>query len=134
MSKPDDALLAKLSKLSPAQREALLQKLQQKKSRKTPSMRDMPIILHERNESHYALSFAQQRLWFLEQLNPGQATYNIAAALRLSGDLKPELLEQTFKRIIQRHESLRTVFINTAEGARQQVLDQCQLPLQILQS
>ena len=123
MSKPDQALLAKLSKLSPAQREALLKKLQQKKSQKAPSISALPITVQDRDGQDFALSFAQQRLWFLEQLNPGQATYNIAAALRLSGPLKIELLNQTFKRIIQRHESLRTVFIPTSEGAQQRVLD-----------
>ena len=122
MNKPDKALLAKLSNLSPAKREALLKKLQQKKTKKAPSLRDLPIAKAERGASSYPLSYAQQRLWFMEQLNPQQATYNIAAALRLNGQLKPELLNQTFKRIIGRHESLRTVFVQDQDGAKQKIL------------
>lgn len=131
MSKPNDALLAKLSKLSPAQREALLKKLQQKKPKKTPTLQDQPIICVNRTEQDFALSYAQQRLWFLEQLDPGNAAYNIAAALRLQGNLKPDILNQTFKRIISRHESLRTVFINGTEGARQKVLDKIDWELEV---
>jgi amino acid adenylation domain-containing protein len=56
------------------------------------------------------LSFAQQRLWFLEQLEPGSAFYNMPAALRMTGTLNLPALEQTLNALIQRHESLRTTF------------------------
>ncbi|RKH75115.1 amino acid adenylation domain-containing protein, partial [Corallococcus sp. AB032C] len=54
------------------------------------------------------LSFAQQRLWFLEQLQPGTATYNIPSALHLDGPLDLAALERAFRELLQRHESLRT--------------------------
>ncbi|MDY7023841.1 MAG: condensation domain-containing protein, partial [Cyanobacteriota bacterium] len=58
-----------------------------------------------------SLSFAQQRLWFLEQLQPGTATYNIPSAVRLKGELKIDIFEKSLNEIINRHEILRTNFI-----------------------
>ena len=58
------------------------------------------------------LSFAQQRLWFLDQLQPGSAFYNIPMALRIKGNLQYDAMNQTIAEIIQRHEVLRTTFEN----------------------
>ena len=68
------------------------------------------------------LSFAQQRLWFLNQLEGDSVTYNIPVALRLSGPLHVEALEQTIKEIVQRHEILRTTF-PTINGTPVQLID-----------
>ncbi|HXQ72673.1 MAG TPA: MupA/Atu3671 family FMN-dependent luciferase-like monooxygenase, partial [Pyrinomonadaceae bacterium] len=65
------------------------------------------------------LSFAQQRLWFLDQLEPNSAFYNIPAAVRLSGQLNIAALERTFTEIVGRHEALRTSFITIDGEARQ---------------
>ena len=54
------------------------------------------------------LSFSQQRLWFLDQLTPGSATYNVAYALLLQGDLNREALTSAFTALVERHEVLRT--------------------------
>src|SRR5262249_12859373 len=56
------------------------------------------------------LSFAQQRLWFIDQLEPGSFYYNIPAAVRLSGPVKLDVLERCLNEIVRRHESLRTIF------------------------
>ncbi|MCH9648635.1 MAG: amino acid adenylation domain-containing protein [Deltaproteobacteria bacterium] len=56
------------------------------------------------------LSAAQQRLWFLDQLVPGSPTLNVPAAIRLEGNLDPEALVRSLGRIVERQESLRTVF------------------------
>ena len=56
------------------------------------------------------VSFAQQRLWFLDQLEPGQATYNIPLALRFEGPLDTGALEVALHEIVRRHEALRTTF------------------------
>lgn len=56
------------------------------------------------------LSFAQQRLWFLNQLEPNSTAYNFPIAVRLSGALNVAALEQSFNEIVQRHEALRTTF------------------------
>ena len=67
------------------------------------------IQLIARNEE-LPLSFAQQRLWFLDQLEGENAIYNMPAALRLEGSLNHAALEQAFAEIVQRHETLRTTF------------------------
>jgi len=58
------------------------------------------------------LSFAQERLWFFDQLEPDSGAYNIPRALRLKGQLDKEALQESFKRLVARHEVLRTSFIN----------------------
>ncbi|HEY6186084.1 MAG TPA: amino acid adenylation domain-containing protein [Pyrinomonadaceae bacterium] len=56
------------------------------------------------------LSFAQQRLWFIDQLEPNSSIYNIPAALRLKGALEVDALRRCLNEIVRRHESLRTTF------------------------
>ncbi|HEV8583000.1 MAG TPA: amino acid adenylation domain-containing protein [Thermoanaerobaculia bacterium] len=56
------------------------------------------------------LSFAQQRLWFLDQLSPNTAVYNIASRLSLAGELSPAVLERALGEVVRRHEALRTTF------------------------
>ncbi|MBZ4422888.1 non-ribosomal peptide synthase/polyketide synthase [Myxococcus sp. RHST-1-4] len=56
------------------------------------------------------LSFAQQRLWFLDQYQPGSALYNVPAALRMEGTLDVGALERAFAELVRRHQSLRTTF------------------------
>ncbi len=66
-----------------------------------------------------ALSFAQQRLWFLEQFDPGGAAYNVPGALRLTGRLDAGALRRSLERLTRRHEVLHTVFAATPEGPLQ---------------
>jgi amino acid adenylation domain-containing protein len=70
-----------------------------------------------------ALSFAQQRLWLINQLAPGSSAYNVATALRLQGPLNVAALEQALEEIVRRHEVLRTIFA-VAEGRPTQVIKQ----------
>jgi amino acid adenylation domain-containing protein len=69
----------------------------------------------------FPTSFAQQRLWFLDELEPGSPAYNLPGALRLEGDLNVEALERSINEIVARHESLRTTF-TSAEGKPLQVV------------
>ncbi|HVR96505.1 MAG TPA: amino acid adenylation domain-containing protein, partial [Thermoanaerobaculia bacterium] len=63
-------------------------------------------------DSDLPLSFAQQRLWFLDQLEPGNPAYNIPLGVRLTGELSPGLLERVFAEVVRRHEALRTTFVS----------------------
>jgi amino acid adenylation domain-containing protein len=58
----------------------------------------------------FPLSFAQRRLWFLDQMNPGSSVYNIPAAIRLTGPLNTPALERSLDEVVHRHEILRTSF------------------------
>src|ERR1700692_1437211 len=66
-------------------------------------------------------SFAQERLWFLDQLEPGTAAYNLVRAFRVTGPLNVEALTSAFATVVQRHESLRTI-VESLEGAARQVV------------
>ena len=80
-----------------------------------------PLRRLDRNEP-LPLSFAQQRLWFLDQLEPGSPLYNIPAAVRLAGHLNISALEQTLAEVLRRHESLRTRF-HEVDGRAVQVVE-----------
>ncbi len=100
MSKAAD----KLAHLSPEQKKLLAQKLKAKK------------------QTHlFPLSHAQQRMWFLERLDPGHPVYNLPFAIRLKGDLNPDIFEAAIGKIIRRHEILRTTFREVKGEVRQVV-------------
>lgn len=95
---------ARIAALTPEKRKLLLQSLKKKlsiSSKITPQSRE-PI--------HFPLSFAQQRLWFLDQLQPGNPAFNIFQPMRLTGLLNIDALKHSFNEIIRRHEILRTTF------------------------
>ncbi len=74
---------------------------------------DAPVARIGRRADPYApalLSFGQQRLWFLDRLDPGSAAYSMPAAFRLRGRLDPGALQHAFAEIVRRHEILRTTF------------------------
>jgi len=66
-------------------------------------------------------SFAQERLWFLDRLAPGNTAYNIPMALRIQGEMSPAVLEAVLGEIVRRHEALRTTFAEH-EGRPVQVI------------
>ncbi|HEY7415574.1 MAG TPA: condensation domain-containing protein, partial [Ktedonobacteraceae bacterium] len=69
----------------------------------------------------HPLSFAQQRLWFFEQKEPGNPVYNLPCTFRLRGPLQIEILKRSIEQIIQRHASLRTTF-RVVDGVPQQYI------------
>lgn len=109
-------LTQRLTQLSPERYTQLLQRIHKREASPV-----LPLILPvARGTTTFPLSFAQQRLWFLDQLQ-GNPTYNIPLAVKLHGALQPALLEQGLNEIIQRHEALRTTF-HTKDGQPFQVI------------
>jgi hypothetical protein len=96
----------------PEEKEELLALLLEEEGFNTPGGR--PLEARE-PISHPSLSFAQQRLWFLDQWGPGNPGYNISGAVRLGGLLNVAALGQSFDEILRRHQVLRTTFA-TVEG------------------
>lgn len=84
----------------------------------TPTQSSLPRVSRDQN---VPLSFAQQRLWFLDQLEPGSAVYNVPGAFRIKGTLDVGILQQSLKEIVKRHEALRTTF-SIIEGEPFQVI------------
>lgn len=82
----------------------------------------VPVLKPQQRGSTLPLSYAQERLWFLDQLGLVGPAYNVPMALRLEGSLNVAALEQSFAELIRRHESLRTRFESTA-GNPIQVID-----------
>ena len=68
-----------------------------------------------------ALSYAQRRMWFLWQLDPHSGAYNLPGAVRLAGALNLRALEQAFAEVVQRHQTLRTVFRQNPDDSLEQV-------------
>ncbi|MEG4028409.1 MULTISPECIES: amino acid adenylation domain-containing protein [unclassified Microcoleus] len=99
-------LIERIAALSPEKRELLLQRLNQKKE----SVSLEKILPQSRESNTFPLSFAQQRLWFFEQLTPGNFTYHILAGVRLTGTLDARSLDRSLNELVKRHEVLRTAF------------------------
>jgi amino acid adenylation domain-containing protein len=81
----------------------------------------LPLLAQSRETNIFPLSFAQQRLWFLDQLDPGSPTYLIPATFRFTGPLDIESLKRSLDEVVRRHEVLRTSFA-TVDGRPVQVI------------
>jgi amino acid adenylation domain-containing protein len=106
----------RLDELTPEQRKLLALRL---KARRADAGDAPPAPEGEGGE--YPLSFAQQRLWMLERLQPGGTAYNLPAALRVRSTIDPENVRRAINGIIRRHGALRTRFEERADGAVQVV-------------
>ncbi|MBD2494898.1 non-ribosomal peptide synthetase [Nostoc sp. FACHB-280] len=89
----------------------------------TTELPSISLIQQPKNTSVHPLSFAQQGLWFIHQLNPDSPTYNIPLVIHLQGGVNLTALRESLNVIIQRHEVLRTSFIEI-DGQVSQVINQ----------
>ncbi|MBG1259055.1 amino acid adenylation domain-containing protein [Nostoc commune] len=80
----------------------------------------------------FPTSFAQQRLWFLDQLASGNPFYNVSTALCLKGSLNFTALKQTFNEIVRRHETLRTTFVMVEQQPVQAIAPSLTIPLPLI--
>src|SRR5690349_21266854 len=80
----------------------------------------------------FPASFAQQRLWFLEQLDPGNSVYHMLYAVRFETPLDVGALEQSLNEVIRRHESLRTTFLTIDGKPVQQVAKELRIKIPVI--
>jgi amino acid adenylation domain-containing protein len=102
-----------------------------KAANRTSSFTPTPIVPMGR-DGNLPLSFAQQRLWFLDQLVPNNPFYNVPAALRLTGALNFAALQQTFNEIVRRHEALRTTLAVVSGQPVQRIAAAFHLPINVV--
>src|SRR5262249_54121265 len=95
----------------------------------------MPKAIHRsfsQKRRFVPLSLAQQRLWFMDQLVPASALYNIGDQLRFSEDVDGDALERAINAVVRRHEILRTSFGLVDGRAVQIISESCWIPLTVL--
>ncbi|OCJ62938.1 non-ribosomal peptide synthetase [Agrobacterium tumefaciens] len=108
---------AKLANLSPERRRLIEQRLAE---RGYQSALDSVIPGREEGNVDRPLSFAQQRLWFMQQLEPDNTAYNMRSILRFRGKLDRTALEEALANVVKRHEPLRTRFVPGTDGFPEQ--------------
>lgn len=114
----DNTIARRLALLSPAKRSLLETKLKENSLETSTA----PIIRRRSMGGAVLLSFAQQRLWFLQQLEPDSFAYNQSSAHRLSGPLNIPALSKALDSIVERHEALRTNFVMSDDGVPSQLV------------
>ncbi len=103
----------RLAALSPEKRKLFLQQLNHELSTQRSDLQQ--ILPQSRGTNTFPLSYSQKRLWFLDQLEPGNAAYNIPIAIHLKGNLNLQALENSLSEIVRRHEFLRTTFVTVMD-------------------
>src|SRR5215213_237151 len=120
--------LEKLGELSAEQQALLLLWLKKKKAQ---AHQEQAIQRVPRN-AQQPLSFAQERLWLVDQLEPESAAYNIPGGVQLTGKLHVAALAQSLTELVRRHEVLRTSFVDVAGQPAQQIACSSRLDLPIV--
>ncbi|MCP4656731.1 MAG: AMP-binding protein, partial [bacterium] len=110
---------------------AVVEASREGRERPVPPIRPLPRERGVPRET-VPLSFAQQRLWFLDQFERGSAMYNLPNALRLSGRLDLAVLERSLNEIVRRHEALRTNFAGTGGQPSQVIAPELDLALPLV--
>ncbi|WP_414620772.1 amino acid adenylation domain-containing protein [Calothrix sp. CCY 0018] len=96
------------------------------------STKGISAIMPVPRDGNLPLSFAQARLWLLEQLNPGSYIYNMPAMIRLTGNLNVKVLEESINQIIHRHEALRTTFVLVDGQPLQVIIPRVQMKIPVV--
>jgi amino acid adenylation domain-containing protein len=94
--------------------------------------RSTPPLVRVLRDQPLPLSFAQQRLWFLDQLQPGSPVYHMPVALLLKGALSVPALEASLREVVRRHESLRTTFVEIEGSPFQKIGLPTSVPLEVI--
>ncbi len=125
--------ISRFEQLSPAKQKLLLARLG--KQARAPEAATTGIAPSPRRATGgpYPLSFSQQRLWFIDRLEPGGSTYILGDAIRLRGRLAIAALERALAEIVRRHEALRTLFELSDDGPVQRVMPAVPLGLGVIE-
>ncbi len=118
-----------LKTLTPEQKSLLFEKLLHEEIQLNNAQVTIPRL--NRDSNLFPLSFAQRRLWFLDNYEPGSPLYNIPCGFKIEGYLEPGILEQALKVVIERHEILRTSFKAHEEEAVQVIHPSMPVAIQI---
>jgi amino acid adenylation domain-containing protein len=121
-------LREQIAKLTPQQLAHMQTRLEQSASASSSG----GSIPRRKNKGPRALSFAQERLWFLDQFDPGSPVYNISRALHIEGPLDSAALQKALDGIVARHELLRTVFRSVDGTPIQEVIPDARLNLDLV--
>ncbi len=121
-------LESRIASLTPEKR-ALFEKLLRQQTNSSKSIQSIP---PRSQNTELPLSLAQERLWFLHQLDPSNSAYNIAISWQLGGKLQIPTLLASLQTIAQRHESLRTAFPSQAGKPYQEIASTVNLQLPII--
>ncbi|HLZ59625.1 MAG TPA: amino acid adenylation domain-containing protein [Ktedonosporobacter sp.] len=116
-----------IAKLSHEKRAELFELLKKQQGQKK---KEVLIPHYERSGNTSMLSFAQQRLWFLDQFEADHALYNVPEAFWLDGSLQIDILQQALNSIVARHEILRTTFPSIDGAPVQRIFEQGTFPLE----
>ena len=125
LSNPNIDLVSRFLRLPLEQRQQFYQRLQSRGM----SFAQLPIVAVREAGQALPLSYAQERQWFLWQLDPDSAAYHIPGVLRLAGRLDKSALQRSFDSLLARHESLRTRLNLEGENRSQVVLEEAQIEL-----
>ncbi len=119
-----EELSTRIAKLSPTKRALLELKLKQGRPREAQ-------ILPRTDRTSAVVSFAQQRLWFVDQIEENPALYNVPRAMRLAGPLDVEALHRTLNELVARHEPFRTHFDSVDGSLRQIITEKTEIDLEV---
>ena len=124
------AFSAELKSQVKANKPAIVDYLAQLSHQDSISHTGVPELTKAQDLNTIPMSFAQQRMWFIEQFEQGSAIYNMPKAYGISGSFNQAAFEFALRAIIERHSMLRTRFVQLDENIYQRVSDDFELPLQ----
>jgi amino acid adenylation domain-containing protein len=124
--------MERVNALSSDRRKLLEKMFREKKARKKSQHSPIQAIPRRADQGVFPMSFAQQRMWVIDQLQPGTPLYNEHGQLHFRGHVDLTLLEECMNQIIERHEALRTTFATSFGKPVQVIARQMRLPLPLI--